>query len=133
MTLAIEVVMVTTYDIFQMHRECEMPRTASGVSALFIKMTRLGASIPEVAAIAQMTVERVKEVIGARQEVTPDEHTRMLNAFTIYLWWNCYRKKQHWARQPKEVKFIYQVSIVYWDDLCTYLKQDIEEAYEACA
>lgn len=125
--------MITIYDIYQMHRESEVPRTATGVSALFIRMTRLGASIPEVAAIAHMTVERVRDVISAKKEVTPEEHTRMLNAFTIYLWWNCYRKKQSWARKPEEVRFIYQVSMVYWDELCRHLKVDIEEAYEEVA
>ena len=125
--------MITTYDIYQMHRELRMPRTATGVAGIFIKLTRMGASIPEIAAVAEMTVERVKIVIAGREDITPREHDRLLSIFGVYLWWNGYRLRQAWTKKPEEIKQIHMQARQYWDELCRYLKQDIEEAYEKVA
>jgi len=120
--------MITMYDIVQMHRELRMPRTATGVAGLFVKMTRMGATIPETAAIAEMTIERVRSVIAGRDDITQEEHGRLLGAFQIYLWWNGYRLKQSWTLKPEEVRFIYEQSRLFWDELCRHLKADLEKA-----
>tara|TARA_R110000824_G_scaffold270393_1_gene458843 strand:+ start:4553 stop:4933 length:381 start_codon:yes stop_codon:yes gene_type:complete len=120
--------MITTNDIVQMHRELRMPRTATGVAGLFVKMTRMGCSIPETAAIAGMTVERIKLVIAGKEDITIAEHNSLLTAFGIYLWWNGYRLKQSWTFKPEEIRTIYAQSQIYWDELCRHLKTDLEKA-----
>ena len=121
--------MITTQDIYQMHRELRMPRTATGIAGLFVKMTRMGATIPEIAAIGGMTVERVKRVIAGEEDITTGEHNRLLIAFQIYLWWNGYRLKQSWTVRPNEVRFIYLQARMYWDELCRQLRADLEAAF----
>ena len=120
--------MITMYDIVQMDRELRMPRTATGVAGLFVKMTRMGATIPETAAIAEMTIERVRCVIAGKEDITSEEHNRLLCGFQIYLWWNGYRLKHSWTRKPEEIRNIYAQSLMYWDELCRHLKADLEKA-----
>lgn len=120
--------MMTTHDIIQMHKELRMPRTATGIAGLFVKMTRCGATIPQTAAIAEMTIERVRSVIAGKEDVTIEEHNRLLSAFSVYLWWNGYRLRQKWTNKPEEIQFIYSQALVYWDELCRQLKADLEAA-----
>jgi len=121
--------MITTDDIYQMHRELRMPRTATGIAGLFVKLTRMGAPIPESAAIAEMTVERVRLVIAGREDITAAEHERLLSAFQSYLWWNGYRHKQRWSKKPETIVAIYSEALVFWDELCRHLKSDLEKAH----
>ena len=88
-----------------------------------------GATIPEIAAIGGMTVERVKRVIAGEEDITTGEHNRLLIAFQIYLWWNGYRLKQSWTVRPNEVRFIYLQARMYWDELCRQLRADLEAAF----
>lgn len=122
---------ITREDIYQMHKELEMPKTARGVSGLFTKFTRMGATIPEIAGMAEMTVERVKLVIAGKSDVTHREHRLMMAAFGIYLWWNSWRRKQKWAYHPQEIESVYLESKRYWSELCSYLREDLEEAYRS--
>ena len=121
--------MITIDEIHQMHRELQMPRTATGIAGLFVKMTRMGATIPDLAAISEMTVERVKDIIAGREDITTEEHDRLQSAFGVYLWWNGYRLRQGWTRRPEEISFIYSQAKVYWEELCRHLRADLEEAH----
>ena len=91
----------------------------------------IGSTKTETAAVLQITMERMDEIISGKKSISVKQADRLRMYFEALWWWHCYRSSRREMAKAELIKAVFLRCWPIWEDLPVRLVEDWDQAYAA--